>query len=110
MEGNSAIPAAVQAESVENKGILWGKSLDEAKTSGINLTGDNLDIKLLFGDLEGSALLEQIFKFWGDSECDVPWFYDSSNSGSGQGQSQQQLRTDKPGKQPHVYVYANMYI
>eukprot|EP00438_Fugacium_kawagutii_P003613 Skav205174 [mRNA] locus=scaffold1525:100932:107575:- [translate_table: standard] len=71
MEGNRAsLPSASEAEPAENKGILWGKSLEEAKNIGISLTGDNLDIKVLFGDLEGSALLEQIFKFWGDGERD----------------------------------------
>ncbi len=67
-----------QAAMPENKGVLWGKSLEEATAQGINLTGDNIDMKHLFGDLEGSALLEQIFKFWGDDKCDVPWFFDSS--------------------------------
>lgn len=61
----------------ENKGVLWGKTLEDIKTAGIDLMGENLDMKYLFGDLEGSALLEQIFKIWGDGESDVPWFYDS---------------------------------
>lgn len=80
-------PAAhggTDADGIENKGVLWGKSLEEARRDGSNLTGDNLDIKYLFGDLEGSALLEQIFKFWGDGECDVPWFYpDGANVSDG---------------------------
>ena len=82
-------PAAhvgTDVDGLENKGVLWGKSLEEAKSEGINLTGEALDIKYLFGDLEGSALLEQIFKFWCDGECDVPWFYsDGANGPDGHG-------------------------
>ena len=82
----------VDLENVENKGALWGKSVEEVKSSGI-INGDTLDMKYLFGDLEGSVLLEQIFKFWGDTECDVPWFYAPPGSGPvGQGNGNGQLR------------------
>lgn len=83
-----------QGAMPENKGILWGKSLEEAHAQGINLSGENIDMKHLFGDLEGSVLLEQIFKFWGDDKCDVPWFFDSSGD-TGTPTPQKKLRSHR---------------
>ena len=64
----------------DKKGILWNKSPEQAQAEGIDLTSSNLDMHCLFGDLEGAVLLDQIFKFWGDQECDIPWFYTGSNT------------------------------
>ena len=68
----------------ENKGILWGKSVEQVKDMGIDLADPNPDIPYLLGDLSGAVFLEQVFKFWGDGECEfIPWFYDDASTREG---------------------------
>lgn len=61
-------------EMPENRGILWGKSPEECSKQNIDLFQADVDPSLLFGDLHGAALLDQVYAFYGDGIYDVPWF------------------------------------
>ena len=83
MKMNFAAPAASQGseppnvdEMPENRGILWGKAKEEFSNLGVDLFAQNVDMNLLFGDLHGAALLDQIYRVYGDGVWDVPWYLD----------------------------------
>ena len=78
---NFVAPAASQGsepkdEMPENRGILWGKAKEEFSSLGVGLFAQTVDMNLLFGDLHGAALLDQIYFVYGDGVWDVPWYLD----------------------------------
>ena len=61
-------------QSQDDKGILWGKSEKDLDRLHVDIFDPAVDFKFLFGDLRGAVLLDEIYRWYGDGEYDIPWF------------------------------------
>ena len=62
------------ARQPHRKGLLLGKTPDELKAQGIDVSDSRYTAEDLFGTLSGSSFLDAVYESFGAGEYDVSWF------------------------------------